>query len=84
MGAKVKVSVTIERDLLREVERVANHRSRSEIFEHALRAWVRQRASAALDEAIESYYRARGAEEHEEDERWADVGDEVARRGWRD
>jgi hypothetical protein len=83
MGAKVKVSVTIERDLLKEVERLSEHKSRSEVFERALRAWVRNQARIALDDAIESYYRSRDAEEREEDERWANLGDDAIRKSWR-
>jgi metal-responsive CopG/Arc/MetJ family transcriptional regulator len=84
MGTKVKVSVTIERELLREVERLSDRKSRSEVFEHALSAWVRNRARVALDHAIEAYYRAQSAEEREEDERWAHLGDDAVRKGWRD
>jgi len=84
MGKKVKVSVTIERDLLRKVERLSEHKSRSEVFEHALSAWVRQRARVALHQATEAYYLARSAEEREEDQRWAGVGDEAIRKSWRD
>jgi hypothetical protein len=83
MGTKVKVSVTIERDLLKEVERLSEHKSRSEVFERALSAWVRNQARVALDQAIESYYRSRGADEREEDERWADMGDDAIRKSWR-
>ncbi len=83
MGTKVKVSVTIERDLLKEVERLSEHKSRSEVFERALSAWVRNQARVALDQAIESYYRSRGAEEREDDEHWADLGDEAIRKSWR-
>jgi metal-responsive CopG/Arc/MetJ family transcriptional regulator len=83
MGTKVKVSVTIERDLLKQVERLSKHGSRSQVFERALSAWVRNRARLALDEAIESYYRSRAADEREEDERWADLGDDAIRKSWR-
>lgn len=77
VGTKVKVSVTIERDLLREVERLSGKRNRSAVFAHALSAWVRQRACGGLDDAIEDYYRTRSAEERGEDETWAVLGDDA-------
>ena len=83
MGAKVKVSVTIERDLLKEVERLSEHKSRSEVFERALSAWVLNQARVALDDAIESYYRSHDEDEREEDERWANLGDDAIRKSWR-
>jgi len=82
MRAKVKVSVTVDGALLRRVERLAGPRSRSEVFGHALVAWVRQRAQAELDRAIEAYYREQTAAERRDDETWAGLGDEAVGRGW--
>jgi len=82
MAAKAKVSVTVDRVLLREVDRLAGDMTRSEVFEHALAAWVRQRGQADLDRAIERYYRSLTAAERREDDEWASLGDEVVRRGW--
>jgi len=44
--------------------------TRSEVFEHALTAWVRRRGQAELDRAIERYYRSLTAAERR------------VRRGW--
>jgi hypothetical protein len=82
MAAKMKVSVTIDRRVLRDAERLSAGATRSEIFERALSAWVQARSRAALDEAIEAYYRARGTEEVREDEEWSAAGDEIVRKGW--
>ena len=82
MAAKMKVSVTIDRRVLREAERLSAGATRSEIFERALSAWVQARSRAALDEAIEAYYRARGTDEEREDEAWSAAGDEIVRKGW--
>lgn len=82
MAAKVKVSVTIERRLLREVERLSGDATRSEIFERALTAWVRARARVALDQAIEAYYLGRGGPEQHEDEDWSTLADDTVRKGW--
>ncbi len=80
MGVKVKVSVTIDRRLLGEAERLAGTRSRSEVFERALGAWVHGQARAALDDAVEAYYRARSEAERREDEQWATIGDDRLRK----
>jgi metal-responsive CopG/Arc/MetJ family transcriptional regulator len=81
-AAKAKVSVTVDRTLLREVDRLAGSMTRSQVFEHALAAWVRRRGQAELDRAIEGYYRSLSAAERREDEGWASLGDEAARRAW--
>jgi metal-responsive CopG/Arc/MetJ family transcriptional regulator len=82
MASKAKVSVSVDRSLLREADRLAGRMTRSQIFEHALAAWVRRRGQAELDQAIERYYRSLGAAERREDEDWASRGDEMMRRGW--
>ena len=82
VAAKAKVSVSVDRNLLREVDRLAGRMTRSQIFEHALAAWVRRRGQAELDQAIERYYRSLSAAERREDESWASLGDEMMRRGW--
>ena len=82
MAVKAKVSVTVDRTLLREIDRLAGRMTRSQIFEHALAAWVRRRGQAELDDAIERYYRSRTVAERREDDAWASIGDDVVRRGW--
>ena len=80
MGTKAKISVTVRSDLLSEIDRVAGRRGRSTVVEEALSWWLRRRKQAALDRAIESYYRALTVSEQREDEGWAGLGDEMARR----
>src|SRR5207249_5323790 len=82
VASKAKVSVSVDRTLLREADRLAGRMTRSQIFEHALAAWVRQRGQAELDQAIERYYHSLSAAERREDESWASLGDEMMRRGW--
>jgi hypothetical protein len=84
VGAKAKVSVTVDREILRAADRLAGPRTRSEVFEHALAAWVRRRRQVELDRSIERYYRSQTATEQREDETWASLGDEAMRRGWED
>ena len=82
VASKAKVSVSVDRMLLREADRLAGRMTRSQIFEHALAAWVRRRGQVELDQAIERYYRSPSAAERREDESWASLGDEMMRRGW--
>jgi len=82
MPSKAKVSVSVNRNLLREADRLGGRMTRSQIFEHALAAWVRRRGQADLDQAIERYYGSLSAAERREDEDWASLGDEMLRRGW--
>jgi metal-responsive CopG/Arc/MetJ family transcriptional regulator len=80
MGTKAKISVTVRSDLLDEIDRLAGARGRSLVVEEALSWWVRRRKQAALDRAIETYYRALTAEERREDEAWAESGDASVHR----
>jgi len=82
MPSKAKVSVSVNRNLLREADRLRGRMTRSQIFEYALAAWVRRRGQADLDQAIERYYGSLSAAERREDEDWASLGDEMLRRGW--
>ena len=82
MRGKTKVSVSVETDLLREVDRVAGYPSRSAVFEQALAGWLRQQRRAQLDRSIEDYYLSLTAVERAEDEVWASTGDDAVRRLW--
>ncbi len=82
MQTKKKVSVTVQEDLLEEVDRIAGALSRSNVFEQALVWWLRQRRQADLDQAIERYYRTLNEEERVEDAEWAGLGDETVRERW--
>lgn len=60
MSAKTKISVMVDDTLLREVDKLAHGRKRSEVFANALAAWVRRHRQVQLDQAIEAYYRTPG------------------------
>lgn len=77
MGRKLKVSVTVDEDLMAEVDRAAGDRPRSAVMEEALSAWVARRRRQALDRGIEAYYLGLTREEKEEDDAWAALGDEA-------
>jgi metal-responsive CopG/Arc/MetJ family transcriptional regulator len=80
--AKAKVSISVDSTLLREADRLAGRMTRSQVFEHALAAWVRRRGQAELDQAIERYYRSLSVAERREDDEWAALANDVVRRGW--
>jgi Arc/MetJ family transcription regulator len=77
---KAKVSVTVDSQLVARAVRLGKGRTRSEIFELALAAWVRSRRHAALADEIERYYRDLSDAERHEDETWARAGEEALRR----
>lgn len=67
---KTKVSVSLPRDLLEEIDSEAEltSRSRSQIFEIWLRLAARRRAAAKLEQDTLAYYASRTAEQETEDE----------------
>ncbi len=71
---KAKLSVTVDAELLKKVDRVAGGSSRSEIVEKALSRWLRSRKRQELDSEIERYYAGMSAREREEDSVWAELG----------
>ena len=82
MAEKAKISVTVRSDLLSAIDKVAGDRGRSGIVEEALSWWLRRRKQADLDRAIESYYSTLPPAEREEDDAWAELGDETVKRRW--
>lgn len=82
MQVKKKISVIVSEYLLEEVDRLAGNSSRSVVFEQALISWLRKHRQAALNQAIERYYRSLSHEEGKEDVAWAALGDETVRDGW--
>lgn len=67
---KAKVSVSIPKDLLEDIDDEAAHtsRSRSQIFETWLRLAARRRAAEKLEQDTLAYYTSRTAEQAAEDE----------------
>ena len=67
---KTKVSVSLPRDLLEEIDSEAEQtsRSRSQIFEVWLRLAARRRAAEKLERDTLAYYTSRTAEQETEDE----------------
>lgn len=66
---KAKVSVTLGRDLLDEIDRrVPGGGTRSKIIEEWLRLAAREHARRELDAATAAYYEGRTREQREEDD----------------
>ena len=71
---KTKVSVTIEQDLLTEIDRLAvGGSTRSRIIEEWLRLAAREHARRALAAATAAYYEGRSEAERAEDETLAEL-----------
>ena len=79
---KAKVSVTVDRSLLRQCERVARGATRSEVFEQALERWLRDVRRKSLEEAVERYYSSLGKAERAEDSEWAGLAPRVLGETW--
>jgi metal-responsive CopG/Arc/MetJ family transcriptional regulator len=80
---KAKISVTIERSLVRDCDRFARGTSRSEVVERALARWLRERRRRSLEDEIEQYYASLGAKERAEDAEWAGLGSRALGEIWR-
>jgi metal-responsive CopG/Arc/MetJ family transcriptional regulator len=80
--AKAKVSVTVDRSLLRKCDRLARGATRSELFEQALERWLRNERQRSLDEEIERYYSSLSKADREEDSEWAGLAPRVLGETW--
>ena len=80
---KTKISVTVERSLVRDCDRLARGTSRSEVVETALARWARERRSRSLEDQIESYYASLASGERREDAEWADLGGRALGETWK-
>jgi len=80
---KAKISVTVERSLLRDCERIARGASRSELFEAALARWLRDWRRQRLEEEIERYYASLGTAARAKDSEWAELGGRLLGETWK-
>ena len=80
--AKAKVSVAVDRSLLRECDRAARGATRSEMFERALESWLGNVRQSSLEEEIERYYSSLSKADREEDSEWADLAPRVLGETW--
>ena len=80
--SKAKVSVTVDRSLLRRCDRAARGATRSAVFEKALETWLRNLRQRSLEEDIERYYSSQGTAERAEDSEWASLAPRVLGETW--
>ena len=81
--AKTKISVTIERSLVRDCDRLARGTSRSEVVETALARWIKERRRRSLEDEIERYYGSLGAPERKDDSAWASLAGRALGETWK-
>jgi len=79
---KAKVSVTVDRSLLRRCDRVARGAKRSEVFEQALEGWLRNVRQRNLEKEVERYYASLSKAERAEDSEWAGLAPRVLGETW--
>jgi len=79
---KVKVSVSLDADVVSAVDRLAQTEgaSRSAVMERWLTQMSRQAKLARLEEETAAYYEAQTAGERDEDAAWAIASSQTARR----
>jgi hypothetical protein len=80
--AKARVTVTVDRVLLRRCERVARGATRSQVFEQALERWLRDLRQKGLEEEIERYYGSLSGAERAEDAEWAGLASRSLGETW--
>ena len=80
---KARVSVTVDRVLLRRCEEIARGASRSQVFEQALERWLRDRRRKNLEAEVERYYSARSVNEQAEDSEWASLAARALGETWK-
>lgn len=75
-GPKAKISVTVNADLIAQIDRGVRARrylSRSAAIELALERWAREERGRQRDAEIEAYYGGMTDEEREEDREWSEL-----------
>ncbi len=83
-STKAKITVTLSRDLVRQLDRLPNTaaRSRSQVVEEALRRWLEEYKQKELECQVEEYYRSLSEAERQEDKEWARIAAKSAKRLW--
>jgi len=83
-ATKAKITVTLSRDLVRQLDQLPNTeaRSRSQVVEEALRRWLQEYKQKELECQVEEYYRSLSKAERQEDKEWARIAAKSAKRLW--
>ena len=79
---KARVSITVNRVLLRRCDRVAPGATRSQVFAQALERWLRDRRQRSLEAEIERYYSSLSRAQQAEDSTWAGLAARVLGETW--
>ena len=80
---KTEISVTVDEELLKTIERLAPGATLSEIVEAALERWARDPQRHSLETDIEQYYIELTSLDNAEDEDSADLGGRSLRETWK-
>ncbi len=83
-ATKAKITVTLSRDLVRQLDQLPNTeaRSRSQVVEEALRRWLEEYKQKELECQVEEYYRSLSKAERQEDKEWTRIAAKSAKRLW--
>jgi len=79
--AKTKISISVDAQVLARAKKLTPDLSRSELFEVALRSWVRAQRRKQVEDEVARYYGSLSNEDHEQDAAWARLGDEALSSG---
>lgn len=80
--AKTKLSVTVSESIVREIDRVARDKTRSQVVEAALASWLRERRRQQLEDDIARYYSEMTDAERNEDSEWAALSRDSGGKMW--
>lgn len=83
---KEKLTVTISGDLVNEIDEIAKEKGtpRSQVMEEMLRDSLQKTKKRAIEKDIEAYYLSLTKKEKKENNEWAKIATESAKRSWND
>lgn len=82
---KAKVTVTLNSDLVRQIDQLLDSpeaSSRSQLIEEAVRRWLRDQAQIELERQTEEYYLSLSKAERNEDQEWSKIAARSAKHLW--
>ena len=85
MKTKVKITTTIDPDIVRAIDSYLEKnktRSRSKFIEDILRSWYMEQKRHEVEKKVEEYYLSLSKEEKEEDREWTRIAAESAKHSW--
>ncbi len=83
---KEKLTVTISGDLVNKIDEIAKEKGtpRSQVMEEMLRDSLQKAKKKAIEKDIEAYYLSLTKKEKKENNEWAKIATESAKRSWND